>query len=58
MVSMSSSEVRCMLRPTILRTDEYRQVVVKDRLDLRRYYDLEIDKATPTYLIGSVGDTR
>jgi len=58
MVSMSSSEVRCMLRPTILRTDEYRQVVVKDRLDLRRYDELEIDKSAPAYLIGSVGDTR
>lgn len=39
---------------TILRTDEYRQVVVRERLPLRKFYDIGVDEATPTYLIGSI----
>ena len=39
---------------TILRTDDYRQVVVREVLPLRRYYQLMIHDATPTYLIGSL----
>ncbi len=37
---------------TILRADDYRQVVVVDDLPLRRFYDVVIDSATPTYLFG------
>jgi MiaB-like tRNA modifying enzyme len=37
---------------TILRTDEYKQVVVHSDLELGRYYNLEITGATPTYLTG------
>lgn len=37
---------------TILRTDEYRQVVVPEELGFRRFYELEIVGATPTYLRG------
>ena len=39
---------------TILRTDDYRQVVVRGVLPLRRFYRVTIDDATPTYLIGSL----
>jgi threonylcarbamoyladenosine tRNA methylthiotransferase CDKAL1 len=39
---------------TILRTDEYRQVVVRERLPLRRYYDVVVEETTPTYLIGGL----
>ena len=37
---------------TILRTDAYKQVVVRRRLPLREYHEVEITDATPTYLIG------
>lgn len=37
---------------TILRTDEYRQVVVKAMLDHGKWFMIRIEKATPTYLIG------
>jgi threonylcarbamoyladenosine tRNA methylthiotransferase CDKAL1 len=37
---------------TILRADNYRQVVVGDVLPLRRFYDVLITDATPTYLVG------
>ncbi|UCE91356.1 MAG: tRNA (N(6)-L-threonylcarbamoyladenosine(37)-C(2))-methylthiotransferase [Methanobacteriota archaeon] len=37
---------------TILRTDAYKQVVVQRTLPLRRYYDVAITAATPTYLLG------
>ena len=39
---------------TILRTDDYRQVVVREVLPLRRFYQVVVDDATPTYLIGSL----
>jgi len=38
---------------TILRTDEYKQLVVREQLELGRYYDVEISEATPTYLMAS-----
>jgi len=41
---------------TILRTDQYKQVVVPRELPLRRYYDVTITDATPTYLAGRVDD--
>ncbi len=37
---------------TILRTDEYKQVVVESVLDHGRWYRVKIDRATPTYLVG------
>lgn len=37
---------------TLLRTDEYRQVVVRGSLELGRYYDIIVEDATPTYLLG------
>lgn len=37
---------------TIMRTDEYKQVVVPEELGLKRFYELEIVGATPTYLRG------
>jgi threonylcarbamoyladenosine tRNA methylthiotransferase CDKAL1 len=37
---------------TILRADNYRQIVVGDVLPLRRFYDVLITDATPTYLVG------
>lgn len=43
---------------TILRADDYRQVVVADDLPLRRFYDVVIDSATPTYLIGRLAGNR
>ena len=39
---------------TILRTDDYRQVVVREVLPLRRFHQVVVDDATPTYLIGSL----
>lgn len=38
---------------TVLRTDEYRQVVVPGILQLGAHYTVSIDDATPTYLVGS-----
>jgi len=35
---------------TILRTDAYKQVVVPEELVLRKFYEVEIVGATPTYL--------
>jgi MiaB-like tRNA modifying enzyme len=43
---------------TIFRTDEYKQIVVKEQFDLGGYFRVKINDATPTYLIGSVGDRR
>ena len=37
---------------TILRNDEYKQVVVSERLSLEKYYEINVVDATPTYLIG------
>ncbi len=37
---------------TILRTDEYKQVVVPEELGLRAFYGVEVVGATPTYLRG------
>jgi len=37
---------------TILRSDEYKQVVLPERLPLGKYFEVEIVGATPTYLIG------
>ncbi|MGQ9587944.1 MAG: tRNA (N(6)-L-threonylcarbamoyladenosine(37)-C(2))-methylthiotransferase [Thermoplasmata archaeon] len=39
-------------RSTILRTDEYKQVVVPETLSLGRYYEVHVTGATPTYLTG------
>ncbi|HIH01151.1 TPA: tRNA (N(6)-L-threonylcarbamoyladenosine(37)-C(2))-methylthiotransferase [Thermoplasmata archaeon] len=39
---------------TILRTDDYRQIVVRGALPLRRFYQVAVDGATPTYLLGSL----
>ncbi len=35
---------------TILRTDDYKQLVVPEELQLSRFYEVEITDATPTYL--------
>jgi MiaB-like tRNA modifying enzyme len=43
---------------TILRTDEYRQVVVPGSLPLGRFYEVEITGATRTYLKGVSGGAR
>lgn len=40
---------------TILRTDEYRQIVVPGRLGLGEFHHVRVDDATPTYLLGSRG---
>ena len=45
-------------RSTILRTDEYRQVVVPEVLGLGKYYDIALRRATATYLVGSRTDAR
>lgn len=37
---------------TILRTDEYKQIVVPEELQLRDFYRVEVVGATPTYLRG------
>jgi threonylcarbamoyladenosine tRNA methylthiotransferase CDKAL1 len=37
---------------TILRTDEYKQVVVPEELELKRFYEAEVAAATPTCLRG------
>lgn len=37
---------------TILRTDEYKQIVVPEELGLRAFYEVEVVGATPTYLRG------
>jgi threonylcarbamoyladenosine tRNA methylthiotransferase CDKAL1 len=39
---------------TILRTGDYRQVVVREPLQLRRFYEVVVESAAPTYLIGSL----
>jgi MiaB-like tRNA modifying enzyme len=39
---------------TLLRNEAYRQIVVRERVPLRRYYDVSILDATPTHLIGEV----
>jgi threonylcarbamoyladenosine tRNA methylthiotransferase CDKAL1 len=41
---------------TILRNDEYKQIVVQDMLPLGRYFAVEIEGATPTHLIGKRAD--
>ena len=42
---------------TILRSDEYKQVVVPEVIPLGRYYGVKVVDATPTYLIGTrIGD--
>jgi len=38
---------------TIMRSDEYKQVVVPECLPLGRYYRVRIVEATPTYLVGA-----
>ena len=43
---------------TLLRTQEYRQVVVKEYLRLGSFHHIKIDDATPTYLIGTRVDAR
>ena len=40
---------------TVLRNDAYKQIVVKDEVPLRRFYEVTIIEATPTYLIGRLG---
>lgn len=40
-------------RSTVLRTDGYKQVVVREELPLGRFYELRIEEATPTYLVGT-----
>ena len=37
---------------TVLRNDAYKQIVVKEEAPLRRFYEVTIVEATPTYLIG------
>ena len=39
---------------TIVRTDNYRPVVVEDRIELGTFLDVEITDSMPTYLIGKV----
>lgn len=43
-------------RSTLLRTDEYRQIVVRGELALGHRFKVEIDGATPTYLRGKKVD--
>ncbi len=43
-------------RSTILRNDEYKQIVIPGIHPLGRYLDLEITSATPTYLVGKKVD--
>ncbi len=38
---------------TILRTDQYKQVIATEELPLGRYHRVSIEDATPTYLLGS-----
>ena len=38
---------------TILRNDEYKQLVVHESLPLGRFYEIAISDATPTYLVGA-----
>jgi MiaB/RimO family radical SAM methylthiotransferase len=40
-------------RSTILRSNEYKQVVVPESLSLGKYYEVKVVDATPTYLIGA-----
>lgn len=40
-------------RSTILRSDEYKQIVVPEPLALGRYFEVKVVDATPTYLIGA-----
>jgi MiaB-like tRNA modifying enzyme len=40
-------------RSTILRSDEYKQVVIRETLPLGKYYEVKVVDATPTYLIGA-----
>ena len=37
---------------TILRNDEYKQIVVPEVLPLGRYFEIKVTEATPTYLLG------
>jgi len=37
----------------VLRTDEYREVVVSETLGLGAYYEVRVDDTTPTYLLGT-----
>jgi threonylcarbamoyladenosine tRNA methylthiotransferase CDKAL1 len=39
-------------KSTILRNDEYKQIVVPEMLPLGRYFEVTIKDATPTYLVG------
>jgi threonylcarbamoyladenosine tRNA methylthiotransferase CDKAL1 len=43
---------------TILRTDQYKQVVVPEELPLGRFYTVSVEDATPTHLLGSRCDER
>ncbi|MCU0852233.1 MAG: tRNA (N(6)-L-threonylcarbamoyladenosine(37)-C(2))-methylthiotransferase, partial [Thermoplasmata archaeon] len=43
---------------TILRTDEYRQIVVPEALELGKYFDVRVRRATATYLVGSRMEAR
>lgn len=38
-------------KSTILRTDEYKQIVVRENLVLNKYYELQVKEATPTHLV-------
>ena len=40
---------------TILRTIEYKQIVVGKQVPLGRYFEVEVTDATPTYLVGRLG---
>ncbi len=49
---LAFSTERGKKRSTLLRTDEYRQIVIPDELPLGRRFKVEIDGATTTYLRG------
>ena len=51
LVALSTEEGKN--KSTILRNDEYKQVVVPESLVLGRYYKVKVVDATPTYLIGA-----
>jgi threonylcarbamoyladenosine tRNA methylthiotransferase CDKAL1 len=41
---------------TILRNDEYKQIVVQEMLPLGRYFEVEIEGSSPTHLVGKRAD--
>ena len=53
LVLMALATERGKSKSTILRSDEYKQVVVSESLPLGKYYEVKVVDATPTYLIGS-----